>query len=108
MSCHREPYKTNFGRTKKPKGNLILNTPEGIKKGDKGKAIVAKNPSASSIYIRVTLKKEHDKFMPPQGKEEPLTTKELKNLEEWIKPGADTGDWKGKNFENTLPRSINP
>ena len=73
MSCHREPYKTNFGRTKKPKGNLILNTPEGIKKGDKGKAIVAKNPSASSIYIRVTLKKEHDKFMPPQGKEEPLT-----------------------------------
>ena len=108
MSCHREPYKTNFGRTKKPKGNLILNTPGGIKKGDKGKAVVANNPSGSSIYRRVTLEKNHDRFMPPQGKEDPLTEKELKDLENWIKKGADTGDWKGKTFKNTVPKSVKP
>ena len=33
ISCHREPYKTKYGRIKKPKGKLILNTPNGIKKG---------------------------------------------------------------------------
>ena len=108
MSCHREPYKTNFGRTKKPKGDLILNTPEGIKNGDKGKAIIAKNPGASSIYKRVTLKKDHDRFMPPQGKEKPLTKEELKDLKNWIKEGADTGDWKGKTFKNTVPKSVKP
>ena len=31
ISCHREPYKTKYGRIKKPKGKLILNTPNGIK-----------------------------------------------------------------------------
>ena len=108
MSCHREPYKTDFGRTKKPKGNLILNTPEGIKKGDKGKAIVANNPNASSIYKRVKLEKNHDRFMPPLGKEDPLTKQELKDLENWIKKGADTGDWKGTNFKNTIIKSVKP
>ena len=33
--------------------------------------------------------------MPPQGKEEPLTKNELKNLRDWIQSGAKTGGWKG-------------
>ena len=95
MSCHREPYKTKYGRIKKPKGKLILNTPNGIKK-----SVLPNNPNQSLLYKRVTLDKEDDKFMPPLGKEEPLTEKELKNLRDWIQSGAKTDNWKGTNFNN--------
>jgi len=95
MSCHREPYKTKYGRIKKPKGKLILNTPSGIKK-----SVTSNKPSQSLLYKRVTLDKEDDKFMPPQGKEEPLTKEELKNLKNWIQSGAKTDNWKGTNFNN--------
>ena len=100
MSCHREPYKTSSGRTKKPKGKLILSTPEGIKKGgSEGDADVAKDPAKSLIYTRVTLDKDHDEFMPPEGKADPHTAEELKALKEWINEGAGTGDWKGTKFD---------
>ena len=95
MSCHREPYKTKYGRIKKPKGKLILNTPNGIKK-----SVLPNNPNQSLLYKRVTLDKEDDKFMPPLGKEEPLTEKELKILRDWIQSGAKTDNWKGTNFNN--------
>ena len=95
ISCHREPYKTKYGRIKKPKGKLILNTPNGIKR-----SVTPNKPSESLLYKRVTLDKEDDKFMPPQGKEEPLTKEELKNLKNWIQSGAKTDNWKGTNFNN--------
>ena len=95
MSCHREPYKTKYGRIKKPKGKLILNTPNGIKR-----SVTPNKPNESLLYKRVTLDKEDDKFMPPQGKEEPLTKEELKNLKNWIQSGAKTDNWKGTNFNN--------
>ena len=95
MSCHREPYKTKYGRIKKPKGKLILNTPNGIKK-----SVLPNNPNQSLLYKRVTLDKEDAKFMPPLGKEEPLTERELKNLRDWIQSGAKTDNWKGTNFNN--------
>ena len=95
MSCHREPYKTKYGRIKKPKGKLILNTPSGIKR-----SVTPNKPNQSLLYKRVILNKEDDKFMPPQGKEEPLTEKELKNLRGWIQSGAKTGNWKGSKFYN--------
>ena len=75
ISCHTEPYKTKYGRIKKPKGKLILNTPSGIKR-----SVTPNKPNQSLFYKRVILNKEDDKFMPTQGKEEPLTEKELKNL----------------------------
>ena len=90
MSCHREPYKTKYGRVKKPKGKLILNTPNGLKK-----SVIPNNPEQSPLFKRVTLKKEDDEFMPPQGKEDPLTKNELKNLRDWIQSGAKTRGWKG-------------
>ena len=90
MSCHREPYKTKYGRVKKPKGKLILNTQNGLKK-----SVIPNNPEQSPLFKRVTLEKEDDEFMPPQGKEDPLTKNELKNLRDWIQSGAKTGTWKG-------------
>ena len=38
--------------------------------------------------------------MPPLGKEEPLTEKELKILRDWIQSGAKTDNWKGTNINN--------
>lgn len=100
MSCHREPYKTASGRTKKPKGKLILSTPDGIKKGgSEGDAIVAKDVEKSLVYKRTTLDKTDDDIMPPEDKGEPLTADELKALKEWIESGAETGDWKGTKFD---------
>ena len=100
MSCHREAYKTSSGRTNNPKGKLILSTREGIKKGgSEGDAIVAKDSAKSLAYTRVTLDKDHDDFMPPEGKADPLTADELKALKEWIDGGAETGDWKGTKFD---------
>ena len=101
MSCHREAYKTSSGRTKKPKGKLILSTPAGIKAGgSEGDAIVAKNSAKSLAYTRVTLDKTDDDFMPPEDKGDPLTEAELKALKEWIDAGAETGDWKGTKFDD--------
>ena len=70
ISCHREPYRTKYGRIKKPKGKLILNTPNGIKR-----SVSPNKPNESLLYNRVTLDKENDQFMPQQGKEEPLKKK---------------------------------
>ena len=101
MSCHRTPYKTASGRTKRPKGKLDLSTPVGIKAGgSEGAAVVAKDTSMSLLYTRVTLDKFDDEFMPPEGKADPLTEAELKALKEWIENGAETGEWKGTKFDN--------
>ena len=45
------------------------------------KSVIPNNPEQSPLFKRVTLGKEDDKFMPPQGKEDPLTKKQLKILE---------------------------
>jgi hypothetical protein len=103
MGCHRAPYKTSTGRTKKPKGKLRLDNPEEIAKGgSEGDAVVAKDAAKSLVYTRVTLDKDHDDFMPPQGegKPEPLTAAELTALKAWIEAGADYGDWKGTEFND--------
>ncbi len=100
MDCHRTPYKTAAGRTKRPKGKLDLSTPSGIKAGgSEGAAVVAKDTSKSLAYVRVTLDKSDYEFMPPEGKADPLTEAELKALKAWIEGGAETGDWKGTTFD---------
>jgi len=104
MGCHRAPYKSSTGRTKKPKGKLDLSTPEAIMKGGsegEGTAIVAKDSAGSLAIKRVMLDEDHDDFMPPQGegKPKPLTDAELTALKAWIDAGADFGDWKGTEFD---------
>lgn len=104
MACHRAPYKSSTGRTKKPKGKLDLSTPEAIMKGGsegEGTAVVANDSAASLVIKRVLLDPDDDDFMPPQGegKPEPLTDTELTALKAWIDAGADFGDWKGTEFD---------
>ena len=95
MKCHLPPYKTASGRTKKPKGDLIMSTAEGLKAGgEDGDVFKGGDLKKSLGYVRVTLDPDDDDFMPPKDKADPLTETELKALKEWIEAGADYGDWK--------------
>ena len=106
MGCHRSPYKTESGRTKKPKGGLNMSTPEGLKAGgdaqEDGEPSIKAGDSAGSLVVgRMLLDEDHDDFMPPQGegKPKPLTEEELAAVKAWIDAGADTGGWKGTEFD---------
>ena len=99
MGCHREAYKDpKRGRTKKPKGDLRMDTPEHmVKAGESEKvALTAGEVDKSEIYARVTLSEDSDDFMPPKG--DPLTKDEVALLKKWIEGGAKFGAWKGTKF----------
>ena len=95
LKCHSKEHEDN-GKIKKPKGGLVLNTAEGIKKGgkeDKDKCLVAGKPDDSTIYKVTLLPSSDDKAMPPDGKGDPLTDAEKTLLKNWIAQGADFGAW---------------
>lgn len=75
MSCHNP---------KKAKGDLILNTIEGWKKGGKtGKLLVSGDLDNSLISLRAHLPIEEDEHMPPSGKLQ-LEKEEIALMDWWI------------------------
>jgi len=82
FSCHN-PNKT--------KGELLMTTLEGIKKGgENGPIFVPFHPDSSHMIQMALLPENDDHHMPPAGKPQ-LTAEELKILHFWIKKGADFG-----------------
>ena len=82
--CHGE---------KKQKGKLRLDSLDAIEKGGKdGKVLVPGDPSKSELYRRITLPKDDDDVMPPEGDPLPKDKQEL--IKNWIAQGASFGDWK--------------
>lgn len=82
FACHN-PNKT--------KGDLLMTTLEGIKKGGENGAIFTPfRPDSSQMIQMALLPEADDRHMPPQGKPQ-LTAEELKVLHFWIKKGADFG-----------------
>ena len=82
--CHAE---------KKQKGKLRLDSVEAILKGGKdGKVLEAGNPDKSDLYHRLTLPKDSDDVMPPEG--DPLPKDKQDLVKQWIAQGASFGDWK--------------
>jgi cytochrome c/Leucine Rich Repeat (LRR) protein len=77
---------------KKQKGKLRLDTKELFLKGGKdGKVLDPGNPAKSDLYRRITLSKDDDDVMPPEGD---LLPKDKQNLiKEWIAQGANFGSW---------------
>jgi len=70
---------------KKQKGNLLLDTKEGLLKGgDTGPALVAGDP-AKSLLITAVKWTDKDLQMPPKKK---LSDEEIAALDEWVKMGA--------------------
>lgn len=82
--CHGE---------KKQKGKLRLDSLEAFKAGGKdGKVIEPGDPEKSSLYHRITLPKDDDDVMPPEG--DPLSKEKAALIKTWIAQGAGFGDWK--------------
>jgi hypothetical protein len=80
VSCHN---------LNKKKGELLLDSPDGILKGGKhGPVLVAGSPDSSELFRRITLPGHDDEHMPPKGKSQ-LTPAEIDIIKEWIALGAD-------------------
>lgn len=73
----------------KQKGELLLTTPEGIRKGgENGAVVVPGKPDESPLLQRCLLPLDDDDHMPPEGKPQP-TADELAALRAWIAAGAE-------------------
>ena len=98
MKCHESEHE-EAGRLKKPKGGLVLDNAEGIKKGGKehgDKNVIAGKGADSRLYVVTTLPISDEYFMPPEGKADPLTDAEKELLKKWIDEGANFGSWTKK------------
>ncbi|MFI5380538.1 MAG: c-type cytochrome domain-containing protein [Tepidisphaerales bacterium] len=72
----------------KTKGGLRLDSLEGLLKGGKtGPVITPRNPAASDLYRRITLKSDDDDYMPADGKPA-LPADVVKIIGWWIQDGA--------------------
>lgn len=104
ISCHR---------AEKTKGELRLDTPEGLRRGgEHGDLYVAGRPARSLLLERIHLPKEHDDHMPPDGKPQ-LSDEEKTLLAWWIEEGADfdkkVGDCeKDDEIKRILERQFKP
>jgi hypothetical protein len=99
MKCHETEHTDGTGKLKKPKGGLVMDTAEGLKKGGKefgDKNIVAGKSADSRLYVVTTLPISDEYFMPPEGKADPLTDAEKELLKKWIDEGANFGTWTKK------------
>ncbi|MDH5380551.1 MAG: hypothetical protein OEW75_06860 [Cyclobacteriaceae bacterium] len=78
VSCHN---------SRKLKGELRLDNPEGIMKGgENGEVIIPEDHTKSSLYKLVTLPGEDEDHMPPEGRD-PLTDSEISLIKWWINQG---------------------
>ena len=80
----------------KPKGDLRLDAAWVLLKGN-GEVVPVKPKDVehSDIIRVVTLPRDDDMAMPPEGKGDPLTPAEILRLKTWIAEGADFGGWEG-------------
>ncbi len=80
--CHNE---------NKQKGNLVLDSKEGVfKGGDSGEVILPGNVEESELYRRITLSPNDDEVMPKKGKV--LKDSEILLIKLWIQNGAHWSD----------------
>ena len=79
-------YKCHSVEAGKSKGDLTLDTREGLLKGGKnGKVVVAGDPDKSPLIVAVSYK-DPDLQMPPKG--EKLSPAQVADLVQWVKTGA--------------------
>src|SRR5437016_2585738 len=87
-------YKCHAGS--KHKGELKLDSVEAIKKGGKeagSKAVIPGNGAKSDMIRRLSLPKDDDDVMPPDGKGDHLTKAQIDLIKKWIDEGANFGKW---------------
>ncbi len=97
IKCHQKEHEKD-GKIVKPKHGLRLDSAAGILKGGKDypeKHVIPGKPGDSWLVKVLTLPKDDDLSMPPEGKADPVTDVERALIEKWIADGADFGAWKG-------------
>ncbi|MGP1992421.1 c-type cytochrome domain-containing protein [Zobellia laminariae] len=88
VSCHNP---------KKAKGELLLNSEEGILNGgENGFVIETSKSSESELFTRLILPMDNDDHMPPEGKTQP-SKEEVELVRAWIDSGSS--------FEKTIAES---
>ncbi|WP_231943608.1 SUMF1/EgtB/PvdO family nonheme iron enzyme [Aeoliella mucimassa] len=81
VSCHQGA---------EPDGGLNLTTKQqAFSSGDNGPVIVAKEPEASSLYIRTRVSALAASLMPPVNAVGPLAKEQVETLRQWIAEGAN-------------------
>lgn len=94
VKCHQPEHKDERGRTRRPKGDLVITNKEAfLKGGEGGEVIVAGKPEDTSFLQRTMLPLDHDDHMPPEGKADQWTDEQKALFEAWVKAGADFGAW---------------
>lgn len=103
VSCHN-PDKT--------KGELLLNSEEGILAGgENGEVVMANNALDSEIFVRMTLPDDNDDHMPPEGKTQP-TKEEIALIGAWLDAGHPFGGTiaesglKKELFQSFFPKKV--
>lgn len=95
--CHQKEEEID-GKIVKPKHNLRLDYAAGILKGGKdypNENVIPGKPAESWLVKVLTLPKDDELAMPPEGKADPVTDAERALIEKWIADGADFGSWTG-------------
>lgn len=94
VQCHQPVHKDERGRTRRPKGGLVVTSKADLLEGGSdGPVIVAGKPDESSFLQRTLLPMSHDEHMPPEGKADEWTDQEKELFKAWIAAGANFGDW---------------
>lgn len=96
LECHSKAAPGPDGKTKKPKGGVVLDSKDAITAGKKGKLLVAKKSGESLLYTSISLAADHEDRMPPAKKGEPLPKEQQDLIKQWIDDGADFGKWTAK------------
>jgi cytochrome c553 len=79
-------YQCHSRESKKAKGGLLLDSPEGLLKGgDSGPLVVAGDPE-KSLLLKAVRHSDNDLRMPPDGAK--LTGAQIADLAAWVKRGA--------------------
>lgn len=97
FKCHQKEHEEG-GKVKKPKGGLVLDSAEAIKKGGKDKGaenVVAGKSADSWLFKTMSLPDSDDLAMPPEGKGDKVTKEEQELVKKWIDSGASFGSWTG-------------
>ena len=79
-------YQCHSRQSKKVKGGLLLDSPEGLLKGGTSGPIFVTGDPDKSLLIKAVRYQDEDLRMPPDGKK--LTGAQVADLEAWVKMGA--------------------
>lgn len=96
IECHSTAHTGPDGKTKKPKGGVVLDSKEGITTSKRGKLVVANKAAGSLLIESISLPADDEDRMPPAKKGDPLSKEQIALITKWIDDGADFGKWTGK------------